>query len=37
MKTSICPPCGCSLVRLGIKKENPELFLDNAQQDSEQS
>ncbi len=22
MKTSICPTCGCSLVRLGITKEN---------------
>ena len=29
MKTYICPPCGCSLVRLGIKKENSTSYTHN--------
>jgi len=29
MKIDICPPCGCSLVRLGIKKGNSTSYTHN--------
>ena len=29
MKTPLCPPCGCSLVRLGITKEKAVFYNHN--------